>query len=73
MKNKIDARVIGIARKYEEFANEFKGAFRIFYINCEKEAKLCDAQKPSKMPSIRVYPTLPIPSFDFPIVFLKFL
>ncbi len=64
----IDARVISIARKYEEFANEYKGAFRIFYINCEKEVKLCDTLKPLKMPVIRIYPPLPIPFFDFQIV-----
>ncbi len=64
----IDARVIAIARKYEDFATEFKGAFRVFYINCEKEASLCGKLKPEKMPSIRVYPPLPIPVVDFAIV-----
>ena len=53
--------MIAIARKYEEFANENKGIFRIFYINCEKETKLCDTLKPHKMPVIRIYPPLPIP------------
>ena len=65
---RIDARVIGIARKYEEFANEFKGIFRIFYINCDKEKKLCDTLKVSAMPFIRIFPPLPIPYFDVQIV-----
>jgi len=68
MFTKIDAKTIGIARQYEEFANEYKGVFRIFYINCEKEQKLCTTLKVEKIPSLRIFPPLPIPHVDLPIV-----
>jgi len=64
----VDARVLAVARKYEEFANEYKGIFRIFFINCEKDEKLCQSFKVEKLPTIMIYPPMPIPINEFAIV-----
>lgn len=68
-----DAKVIAIARKYEDFANEYKRVFRIFYINCGTQMQLCDKLKPTKYPAIRIYPPLPIPAFDLEMVFSSYI
>ena len=64
----IDAKVISMARKYEEFADEYKRVFRIFYINCNVESALCGTLNLAKYPALRVYPPLPIPAFDVQLV-----
>lgn len=64
----LDAKVIAVARRYEEFANEYRGVFRIFYVNCAAEEALCNKQSVKTFPSIRIFPPHPIPASEFQIV-----
>jgi hypothetical protein len=41
-----------------------QGVFKIGAIDCYKEWELCDKEKVTKFPTVRIYPQNPIPAFD---------
>jgi len=41
-----------------------KGVFKIAAVNCDDEYSICEKERISKTPLIRVYPPAPIPTFD---------
>lgn len=49
---------------YEQFASENKGIFRIGSCNCEDNADICKKEGVTSFPTVRVYPTFPIPTQD---------
>lgn len=49
---------------YEQFASENKGIFRIGSCNCEDNADICKKEGVTNFPTVRVYPTFPIPTQD---------
>ena len=53
-----------MVKDYNSFATENKGIFRIGSVDCGEFAKICDKEKVTKFPTVRVYPTHPIPTSD---------
>lgn len=51
--------------EYEKFGAEMQGVFKIGAIDCYKEWELCEKEKVTKFPTVRVYPPNPIPAFDY--------
>lgn len=47
---------------YEQFASENKGIFRIGSVDCDANAAICKSEKVDKFPTIRIYPTFPMPT-----------
>ena len=53
-----------MAKEYEKFATENKGVFRIGSMDCDEYKALCDKEKVNTFPTMRLYPTFPIPESD---------
>ncbi len=53
--------------EFEKFATEWQGAFRIGTVDCYEQYELCDKEQITKTPTVRVYPILPIPAYDFEV------
>jgi len=53
-----------MVKDYNSFATENKCIFRIGSVDCGEFAKICDKEKVTKFPTVRVYPTHPIPTSD---------
>jgi thioredoxin-like negative regulator of GroEL len=51
--------------EYEKFSADMQGVFKIGAVDCYKEWELCDKEKITKTPTVRIYPPLPVPAFDF--------
>ena len=49
---------------YEQFATENKGIFRIGSVNCDDHGDICKKEGVSSYPTVRIYPTFPIPTQD---------
>ena len=49
---------------YEQFASENKGIFRIGSVDCDAQADICKKEKVDAFPTIRIYPTFPMPTQD---------
>lgn len=44
------------APKFDEFTNEYRGVFRLMSCDCDENAKLCEKEKVTKFPTVRIYP-----------------
>lgn len=53
-----------LATEFEGFASDYKGLFYIGAINCGEEPTICEKEKITTFPTVRVYPPLPLPSID---------
>ena len=53
-----------IRPEFNAFASENKGIFRIGSLDCKEFKELCDKEKISELPTIRIYPTFPAPTQD---------
>jgi hypothetical protein len=54
--------------EYEAFSNEFQGVFKIAAVDCYKEWELCDKEKVTKFPTVRIYPINPVPAYDHEVL-----
>jgi len=61
---KNDQGSLEFAPDFESFAIDMKGAFKIGAVDCDENYDTCDKEKISKTPLIRIYPPMPIPSYD---------
>jgi hypothetical protein len=52
------------APDYESFSGDMKGAFKIGAVDCDEHYDTCEKEKVTKTPLVRVYPPMPIPSYD---------
>jgi hypothetical protein len=50
--------------EYEKFNGEMQGVFKIGAVDCYKEWELCEKEKITKTPVVRIYPPLPVPPYD---------
>lgn len=48
-------------------AEEYQGIFNIAAVDCKADVEVCEKEKISKFPTIRVYPPMPVPSFDYEV------
>jgi len=60
-----------LVHEFEKFATDWQGAFRIATIDCYEQYELCEKEQVSKTPTIRIYPVLPVPPFDYEVLFIK--
>lgn len=67
----IDDGSSDLSYEFEKFAAEWQGAFRIATIDCYEQYELCEKEKVTKTPVVRIYPVLPVPSFDYEVYLLK--
>lgn len=49
---------------YNKFATENKGIFRIGSVDCGEYAKVCEKEGVKEFPTVKVYPSFPVPAFD---------
>jgi len=54
----------GFTADYQQFALDYKNIFRVLAVNCGSYPDICDKEKIEETPVLRVYPQVPIPSFD---------
>jgi hypothetical protein len=54
----------GFTTDYQKFALDYKNIFRVLAVNCGSYPDICDKEKIEETPVLRVYPQIPIPSFD---------
>jgi len=62
-----DGKSNGIKPEYEKFATDNKGIFRIGSLDCEEFKAMCDKESISSLPTLRIYPTFPIPTSEIEI------
>ena len=62
-----DGKSNTIKPEFEKFATSNKGIFRIGSIDCDEFKPLCDKESITTLPTIRLYPTFPMPTTDIPI------
>jgi hypothetical protein len=55
------------AKAYDEFTNEFRGVFKILACDCEESPQVCEREKITKFPTIRIYPANPVPPMDYEV------
>jgi len=63
----LDGKSVSVAKDLDEFSTEYRGLFKIGAINCAEEPGICEKEKVSSFPTIRVYPPVPLPSVDVDI------
>jgi len=51
--------------EYEKLATDWQGAFRIATVDCYDQYELCTKEQVTTTPTVRVYPILPIPAYDY--------
>jgi hypothetical protein len=44
-----------------------QGVFKIGAVDCYKDWDLCDKEKVTQTPVVRIYPPLPVPPFDYEV------
>lgn len=59
-----DGHSTRIAIELDGLATEYKGLFYIGAINCGEEPTICEKEKVTTFPTVRVYPPNPLPSID---------
>ena len=59
-----DGKSNGIKPEFEKFATDNKGIFRIGSLDCEEFKAMCDKESITSLPTLRIYPTFPIPTSD---------
>jgi len=52
------------AFEFDKFAHDMQGVFKIGAVDCYKEWELCDKEKITKSPVVRIYPPNPVPAYD---------
>jgi len=60
----LDGSSTAIAKDLDEFSTEYRGLFKLGAINCAEEPGICEKEKVSVFPTIRVYPPVPLPTVD---------
>jgi len=63
----LDGKSSQLASSYKTFSSDNKGIFRIGAIDCDEQAKICEKEKVSTFPTVRVYPPFPIPTNDIDV------
>jgi thioredoxin-like negative regulator of GroEL len=56
-----------MANEYTTFSTDNKGMFRIGAVDCEDQPKICEKEKISNYPTMKIYPPFPAPAFDVEI------
>lgn len=59
-----DGHSARIATELDSFTTEYKGLFYIGAVNCGEEPTICEKEKITVFPTVRVYPPNPLPSID---------
>ena len=54
-----------MVKEYETFASENLGIFRIGSVDCEEFTSICEREKVSSTPALKLYPPFPAPVQDF--------
>lgn len=54
-----------MAGQLEVFAKENKGMFRVGAVSCDEFPKICEKERVSKVPTVRIYPQFPAPTVDY--------
>lgn len=57
-----DGKSPAIADEYQKFAAQNMGIFMIGAVNCDAQPKICEKEKVSEMPTVRLYPPFPAPT-----------
>lgn len=48
----------------EKFANDNMGIFKSGSVDCEEHKAICDKEKVTEFPTVKIYPPFPIPISD---------
>lgn len=59
-----DGQSYKFSKDFDKKATEMKGIINFGFLNCSENKDLCNSEKPSKLPSLKVYPPIPIPPTD---------
>ena len=59
-----DGKSNEIVPEYAKFATDNKGIFRIGAIDCKEWAAICQKEKVTEFPTVRMYPPFPMPTQD---------
>eukprot|EP00356_Strombidium_inclinatum_P004709 CAMPEP_0170493486 /NCGR_PEP_ID=MMETSP0208-20121228/13968_1 /TAXON_ID=197538 /ORGANISM="Strombidium inclinatum, Strain S3" /LENGTH=401 /DNA_ID=CAMNT_0010769419 /DNA_START=30 /DNA_END=1235 /DNA_ORIENTATION=+ len=59
-----DAGASDFVNSYKDFATENMGVFRIGSVDCEDFQKICEKEKVTETPTLKVYPPFPAPTQD---------
>lgn len=49
---------------YQKFGDDDQGVFRIGAVDCSLQKKICDKEKVTAFPTIKIYPPYPAPAID---------
>lgn len=59
-----DGQSYKFSKDFDKKAAEMKGILNFGFVNCSENKDLCNAEKPAKIPGLKVYPPIPIPPTD---------
>lgn len=62
----IDGHSNQVKGEYDKFAEENLGIFKIGAVDCDSQAKICEKEKITSFPTVRIYPQFPAPTIDMP-------
>lgn len=54
----------------DEWTNEYRGVFRIGAVDCEEYPVLCEKEGVTVFPTVKIYPSVPIPVITYTVFFL---
>lgn len=52
------------SKEFEKRSDKFNGILQFGFVNCGEYKKFCEKEASRKRPFLRVFPPVPIPSFD---------
>lgn len=60
-----------LAQDLDQTATEMKGVFRFGAVNCDEDTEICNKEKITKTPTVRIYPPHPVPPLDHEVKILN--
>ncbi|EGR27306.1 hypothetical protein IMG5_198140 [Ichthyophthirius multifiliis] len=52
------------AKDLDQFSSEYRGVFKIGAVDCDADSNICEKERITQFPTVRVYPPTPLPSVD---------
>ena len=57
----LDGQSEAFVPEMDKWNNEYKGVFRIGAVDCEEYLNLCEKEGVTQFPTVKIYPSVPIP------------
>lgn len=57
-----DGQSYKFSKEFDKKATDMKGILQFGFVNCSEHKELCNSEKPTTMPGLKVYPPIPIPA-----------